>query len=141
MTGPESESKPPPLSDQHRKSSVSGRAQLPEGETEFVADGQTYVGNFVKVAVNVATRPGEPGNALHALLSGWFGPSAGHPGTSHQVTIETFAGKLVMRPLTAPTTEIGDALVIPLFPTPSPAAPSITPTGQRTKPRRSPSIE
>jgi superfamily II DNA or RNA helicase/diadenosine tetraphosphate (Ap4A) HIT family hydrolase/HKD family nuclease len=78
---------------------------LPEGEAEFVANGRIYVGNFVKVALNVATLPGEPGNALHALLRSWFGPSVGHPGTSHQVTIEQVAGKLVMRPLTASITE------------------------------------
>src|SRR5205807_1663639 len=30
--------------------------RLPEGETEFVAEGQTYVGKFVKVGLNVASR-------------------------------------------------------------------------------------
>src|SRR5205807_161980 len=90
---------------------------LPEGEAEFVADGRTYAGNFVKVALNVATLPGEPGNALPALLRGWFGPSAGHPGTSHQVAFEQVDGKLVMRPVAVPIQGAGDDLVVPLFPT------------------------
>ena len=77
----------------------------------------TYVGNFAKVALNVATRPGETGNALHALLRGLVRSVRRPPRTSHQVTIEQVADKLVMRPLAAPTTEAGDAHVIPLFPT------------------------
>lgn len=87
---------------------------LPEGEATFVADGVQYVGRFVKVALNVASRPGERGNALHALLRGWFGPSAGHPGTHHRVVFERVDDTLVMRPATATaetTTE-----VLPLFP-------------------------
>ena len=61
--------------------------QIPEGETEFEADGERYVGRFVKVALNVATREGVEGNALPDLLRGWFGPQAGHPGTRHQVEL------------------------------------------------------
>jgi superfamily II DNA or RNA helicase/diadenosine tetraphosphate (Ap4A) HIT family hydrolase/HKD family nuclease len=90
---------------------------LPEGPAEFVADGSTYTGQFVKVALNVATLPGEPGNALPALLRGWFGPSAGHPGTSHQVAFERVDGTLVMRPVAVPAADAGDRVVIPLFPT------------------------
>jgi hypothetical protein len=91
--------------------------ELPDGQAEFVADGRTYTGNFVKVALNVATLPGEPGNALPALLRGWFGPSAGHPGTSHQVAFDQVDGQLVMRPVAVPTEGAGDELVVPLFPT------------------------
>ena len=90
---------------------------LPEGEAEFVADGRTYTGQFVKVALNVATLPGERGNALPALLRGWFGPSAGHPGTSHQVAFNRAGGNLVMRPVAVPASDAGDRVVIPLFPT------------------------
>ena len=70
---------------------------IPEGEATFVADGHEYTGRFMKVALNVATLPGEPGNALHALLRGWFGASAGHPGTHHQVAFSDETGKLVLR--------------------------------------------
>lgn len=87
---------------------------LPEGKAEFIANGQAYVGHFVKVAMNVAERPGQPGNALHALLRGWFGPSAGHPGTQHQVRLDNLDGALVMRPVAE---EAGGtaADLIPLF--------------------------
>lgn len=43
---------------------------LPEGETTFFANGDEYVGQFVKIALNTATRPGEKGNVLHSLLRG-----------------------------------------------------------------------
>lgn len=71
---------------------------LPEGETTFFANGDEYVGQFVKIALNTATRPGEKGNALHSLLRGWFGPSAGHPGTRHSVILVQHDGRWVMRP-------------------------------------------
>ena len=51
--------------------------QLPEGETPFVADDVLYSGNFVKIALNVAHRVGQPDNVLADLLWSWFGASAG----------------------------------------------------------------
>lgn len=71
---------------------------VPEGTTTFVADGEEYEGDFVKIALNVARRPGEKGNALHSLLRGWFGPSAGLPGTRHRVVLELVQGRWVLRP-------------------------------------------
>ncbi len=88
---------------------------LPEGETEFVADGTRYLGRFVKVAMNVAELPGESGNQLPALLRGWFGPSAGLPGTSNQVTLEVVDGQWVMKPIDVAATLSDDAAVVPLF--------------------------
>ena len=61
--------------------------RLPEGWTAFVANGQRYRGNFVKVALNVAQKEGSDRNELPAILRGWFGPDAGAPGTRHQVQL------------------------------------------------------
>ncbi len=62
--------------------------QIPTGSTEVTADGETFVMDFVKVAVNVA-RPKEGGeNELPRILRGWFGPDAGRPGTRHNVVFE-----------------------------------------------------
>lgn len=60
---------------------------LPIGEARFMADGHEYTGRFVKIALNVARRPGSTSNDLHALLQRWFGPSAGQPGTAHYVDL------------------------------------------------------
>jgi superfamily II DNA or RNA helicase/HKD family nuclease len=60
---------------------------IPEGWTPFVANGQTYQGNFVKVALNVAQKEGSDRNELPAILRQWFGPDAGAPGTRHQVQL------------------------------------------------------
>ena len=86
---------------------------LPEGNAHFVAEGREYVGHFMKVALNVAELPGQAGNALHALLRGWFGPSAGHPGTSHQVAVQKVGEGFVMHPVEAAGEQ--GAEVIPLF--------------------------
>ncbi len=53
---------------------------LPTGETRFTADGEEYVGNFVKIALNVARRLGSRANDLRALLRRWFGEEAASPG-------------------------------------------------------------
>jgi len=74
-----------------------GREVLPSGECEFRAEGAIYRGEFQKIALNVATRPGERGNALHALLRGWFGPAAGHSGTTHHVLFESTDSGWVLR--------------------------------------------
>jgi superfamily II DNA or RNA helicase/diadenosine tetraphosphate (Ap4A) HIT family hydrolase/HKD family nuclease len=60
---------------------------LPEGRVEFIADGDHYVGNFVKIALNRAHRRGSATNDLHALLRTWFGESAGLPGTEQYVEL------------------------------------------------------
>jgi superfamily II DNA or RNA helicase/diadenosine tetraphosphate (Ap4A) HIT family hydrolase/HKD family nuclease len=61
---------------------------LPSGDVQFEADGQRYVGRFVKVAVNVARKSGDDANALHDPLRSWFGERAGLPGTQHRVVLE-----------------------------------------------------
>jgi superfamily II DNA or RNA helicase/diadenosine tetraphosphate (Ap4A) HIT family hydrolase/HKD family nuclease len=61
--------------------------ELPEGEAPFIADGVVYTGNFVKVAMNVAHRAGQPENVLADLLRSWFGPDAGQPGTVQYVEL------------------------------------------------------
>lgn len=71
---------------------------LPEGPLSFVADGTEYEASFSKGLVATATRQDSGGNALPALLRGWFGPSAGHPGTSHRVSIEQVEGTLLIKP-------------------------------------------
>ena len=60
---------------------------LPEGPTPFEADGSRYVGNFVKIALNVARKEGSDRNELPSILRKWFGPDAGAPGTRHQVRL------------------------------------------------------
>ena len=69
---------------------------LPIGEVPILANGEQFVANFVKIAVNVAHRTGESANELSALLRGWFGPSAGHPGTNHAVLLEQVDGQWVL---------------------------------------------
>ncbi|WP_286149196.1 DUF3427 domain-containing protein [Mycobacterium sp. IS-1496] len=73
-------------------------ADLPDGNVDFIADGVEYNASFAKGAVSVATRTDTAGNALPGLLRGWFGPSAGHPGTSHVVRIEQVDGTLLVQP-------------------------------------------
>ncbi len=89
---------------------------LPEGDAEFVADGALYVGRFVKVALNVAHRPGEDSNQLASLLRGWFGPSAGLPGTSNSVALEVVDDRWVMRPIGVPVAGVDDGTQVALFP-------------------------
>jgi len=89
--------------------------QIPEGEVEFLANGDTYVGRFVRVAMNVATKLGEPGNALPVLLRGWFGPSAGLPGTSNRVLMAEQQGRWVLEPIGPPAEGSIDGAVVPLF--------------------------
>lgn len=71
---------------------------LPSGAVSFTADGVQYDASFAKGTIALATRDGAAGNALPGLLQGWFGPSAGHPGTSHTVELDQMDGTLVLRP-------------------------------------------
>lgn len=89
--------------------------RLPGGDTDFLANGDLYRGRFVKVALNVAEKLGQPGNALPALLRGWFGPSAGQPGTSHRVMLSETDGRWVMASADPIATGELTGSVIPLF--------------------------
>jgi hypothetical protein len=72
---------------------------LPEGETQFIADDVIYTGNFVKIALNVVHRAGDPGNVLGDLLQSWFGPDAGQPGTVQFVELVPGKPHWQMRPV------------------------------------------
>jgi hypothetical protein len=72
--------------------------RLPTGETQFIADGVAYTGNFAKIALNVAHRTGQPGNVLADLLRSWFGADAGQPGTVQYVELVLGEPHWQMRP-------------------------------------------
>lgn len=76
--------------------------ELPRGPVDVVMpDGQVYELDFVKVAVNVASRGEDRRNRLPELLREWFGDDAGHPGTAHQVHLtRDVSGKWHLRPHT-----------------------------------------
>nr|WP_211194023.1 DEAD/DEAH box helicase family protein [Pyxidicoccus fallax] len=62
------------------------RPDLPSGPTDVrLPDGSVWSFDFVKIAVNVARRPGTQRNQLPDLLREWFGPKAGMPGTAFRV--------------------------------------------------------
>ncbi|WP_396912036.1 DUF3427 domain-containing protein [Mycolicibacterium sp.] len=87
---------------------------LPSGAATFIADGSAFEASFAKGTLTFATREDASGNALPGLLRGWFGPSAGHPGTSHTVELEQNDGALTMRPGSAPATGL-EVDYVPLF--------------------------
>lgn len=65
----------------------SRRADIPPGPTFVEVDRESYVFDFKKVAVNVVTRDGQKENVLATLMRKWLGPTAGLPGTRHQVRL------------------------------------------------------
>ena len=70
---------------------------LPEGWRDIWLEGEHFQANFVKVALNVVTRPGSKENVLPDILRGLFGPQAGQPGRSHAVLFEVSGDGYVMR--------------------------------------------
>ncbi len=77
--------------------------------TVETADGPLEL-NFVKVAVNVARRPGETANVLPEVLRGWFGPSTGLPGQPRRgVLFQREADRYRMQPVGAevPQADVG----------------------------------
>lgn len=79
---------------------------LPTGTVDLIADGIDYSASFAKGTISFATRADTAGNALPGLLRGWFGPSAGHPGTTHTVKLEQVDGALLLRPDHSPSTDL-----------------------------------
>jgi hypothetical protein len=73
-------------------------AELPEGWTTVKANRQEFNANFVKVALNVIREPGSEANVLPKLLTEWFGPDAGLPGTKHQVILRREGTDWMLQP-------------------------------------------
>ncbi len=57
--------------------------QLPRGWTNVRVGEKEYELNFVSIAVNIARERSDGPNVLPDILRGWFGSSAGAPGTNH----------------------------------------------------------
>jgi hypothetical protein len=72
---------------------------LPLGWQTVLVDGEELQANFVKVALNVVTRPGSRENLLPEILRGWFGPDAGQPGRADQVVFRRTGAEYVMEPV------------------------------------------
>lgn len=72
--------------------------ELPNGETQVVIDGERYLLDFVKVAVNVARKSKDGNNELPLILRGWFGPDAGLPGTRNTVVFRKQDGAWHLTP-------------------------------------------
>jgi superfamily II DNA or RNA helicase/HKD family nuclease/diadenosine tetraphosphate (Ap4A) HIT family hydrolase len=71
---------------------------LPEGWQDVYVGNVAYQAKFVKVAVNVISRPSSAENVLPELLREWFGESAGQPGRTDAVLFERRGHEYVMRP-------------------------------------------
>jgi superfamily II DNA or RNA helicase/diadenosine tetraphosphate (Ap4A) HIT family hydrolase len=61
-------------------------SNIPEGNAALMINERRYVGNFVKIALNVIHEEGSNANELPEIILGWFGPDAGRPGTTHEVS-------------------------------------------------------
>jgi superfamily II DNA or RNA helicase/HKD family nuclease/diadenosine tetraphosphate (Ap4A) HIT family hydrolase len=78
-----------------KREMISG---LPEGWQDVYVGDAAYQAKFVKVAVNVVSRPGSAENVLPELLREWFGKSAGQPGRTDAILFERRGHEYVMRP-------------------------------------------
>lgn len=73
--------------------------EVPRGEVDVrLEDGAVWVFRFAKEFCNVARPAGADRNQLPDLLRGWFGPSAGHPGTAFHVRFEAGPDGWTVRP-------------------------------------------
>ena len=73
-------------------------AGIPSGWVEVTADGERYQANFVKIAVNVLTHGSSERNVLPELLTRWFGPGAGQPGSTHAAVFERTSDGYLLAP-------------------------------------------
>ncbi len=60
-------------------------AEIPEGWVDVRVGDEPLQAKFVKIAVNVVQGEGSDDNRLPEILTGWFGTSAGAPGTQQRV--------------------------------------------------------
>ncbi len=91
-------------------------SSMPTATVPFLANDHSYEGDFRKEALKVARSAGSNANDLHALLRGWFGPSAGLPGTNHRVDFRQTDHGWELRPILN-ADESGEERSLPFFPT------------------------
>ena len=72
---------------------------IPVGWQDVLVDDEEMQANFVKIAVNVVTRPSSGDNLLPDILRGWFGEDAGAPGTKHSVLFTRDGQRYTFAPL------------------------------------------
>ena len=77
-------------------------------------DGEEHQANFVKIALNVVTRPGSRENVLPEILRRWFGPDAGRPGRSDDVVFRRQGDVYVMAPATGEELTSGPHALAPV---------------------------
>ena len=77
----------------------NAHAELPEGWTKVRVNGREFSANFVKIALNVVHSSDPEKNVLPELLTDWFGPDAGKPGTKHQVALRREGEGWVLEPV------------------------------------------
>jgi hypothetical protein len=77
----------------------NAHAELPEGWTKVRVNGREFSANFVKIALNVVHASDSEKNVLPDLLTDWFGPDAGKPGTKHQVALRREGEDWVLQPV------------------------------------------
>jgi superfamily II DNA or RNA helicase/HKD family nuclease/diadenosine tetraphosphate (Ap4A) HIT family hydrolase len=87
---------------------------LPDGLIGVIAGGVEYQFTFEAGAIRTARQAGSTRNALPEVLTGWFGPAAGQPGTAHQVRLEHSDVGVILRPLEAESAS-PDFDWVPLF--------------------------
>jgi superfamily II DNA or RNA helicase/diadenosine tetraphosphate (Ap4A) HIT family hydrolase len=63
------------------------RPDIPEGPIVVQVSGESYMFQFKKIAVNVATGEGSSANVLPEVLRRLLGPSTGQPGIRHRVRL------------------------------------------------------
>lgn len=81
---------------------------VPSDWVEVLANGQSFVVNFVKEFVNVARTDRESEqNVLAEIVRGWFGPDAGRPGTRYEVAFDRAGDRLKMEPVTVQSSTSG----------------------------------
>lgn len=71
---------------------------IPIGRVLLKADTKSYEANFAKIAINVVRKLGSEANILGEILTRWFGPDAGRPGTNHRVLLQPTEEGFSMRP-------------------------------------------
>ncbi|MEW5848295.1 MAG: DUF3427 domain-containing protein [Myxococcota bacterium] len=94
------------------------RPDVPQGEVRVDVEGEDYRFQFKQIAVNVVWPLHKEQNLLPQLMRGWFGPTAGNPGTRHFVElIQSEAGwKLRPQATGQGQTREADVLAFPRLP-------------------------